>query len=201
MTTESQGIFDRDTYTITRALFNFLGGKFRGFDDRGVQVFFVRQKAFKLKEDIRVFADETETSAILSIQARSIIDFSAAYDIVDSSTGVSVGAMKRKGWKSILKDEWIFMDPAGLDIGRIKEDNMALAFIRRFGPWVGWLIPQSFYADVNGERVCTYKQGFNPFARKLTIRFEPGSAAVLDRRLGLGAAILLSAIESRQGAG
>ena len=42
---------------------------------------------------------------LLSIQARQIIDFSAAYDVYDGSTGSKVGALKRKGMKSILRDE------------------------------------------------------------------------------------------------
>ncbi|NIA15532.1 MAG: hypothetical protein GWP08_15830 [Nitrospiraceae bacterium] len=47
---------------------------------------------------------------LLCIQARSILDFSAAYDVVDSTTGEKAGALKRKGLKSILRDAWIIMD-------------------------------------------------------------------------------------------
>ena len=67
-------------------------------------------KAFKLKEDIRLYTSEDMQTEVLSIQARKIIDISSAYDVIDSLTGAKVGALKRKGLKSILKDEWIIMD-------------------------------------------------------------------------------------------
>jgi len=43
-------------------------------------------KKFKLKEDIRVYADENKNNEVLSLQARSIIDFSAAYDVYNTAT-------------------------------------------------------------------------------------------------------------------
>jgi hypothetical protein len=45
--------------------------------------------------------------------------------------------------------------------------------------------------------VVTFRQNFNPFVKKLAVRFTDGEH-VLDRRLGLAAAVLLLAIEGRQ---
>ena len=45
---------------------------------------------FELKEDIRVYSDETDTE-LLFIRARQILDFSAAYDSVDSQMGTKSG--------------------------------------------------------------------------------------------------------------
>ncbi|MEK6537066.1 MAG: hypothetical protein AABZ63_06240, partial [Actinomycetota bacterium] len=42
----------------------------------------VKQKGFKLKEDIRVFADDSKSEERLTIQARKIMDFNAAFDVV-----------------------------------------------------------------------------------------------------------------------
>ena len=59
----------------------------------------MKQKAFKLKEDIRLYTGEDMQTEVLSIQARQVLDFSAAYDVIDSATRMKVGALKRKGMR------------------------------------------------------------------------------------------------------
>ena len=39
---------------------------------------------------------------------------------------------RRKGLKSLLKDEWTIMDPSDREIGLIKEDSALMATLRRF---------------------------------------------------------------------
>src|SRR5690349_19157229 len=96
-------------YTIRRKVFTLLGAKFHIYDPQGKLVGFSQQKAFKLKEDIRVYADEAKTDERLIILARQIVDFGAAYDVIDAKTQQKVGALKRKGWTSIVRDSWIVM--------------------------------------------------------------------------------------------
>ena len=180
---------------MRKQFFKLFGGSFRVYDPSGNLALFASLKAFKLKEDITVHPDESKSSDLLSIKARKIIDFSSAYDVVDPATGQKIGALKRKGWKSMIKDEWVIMDATDNDIGIIQEDNWALAIIRRFATN---LIPQSFHGEVGGVMVFKFKQHFNPFVQKMTLDFTPDTSGKLDRRLGVAAAILLTAIEGRQ---
>ncbi len=186
------------TYVIRRKFWKFFGAAFHIYDPHDNVVFYSKQKAFKLKEDIRVYSSEEMTEEVLSIKARQIIDFSAAYDVVDPRTNEKVGALKRKGWSSFVRDEWTFMDPGDREIGIIQEDSMTLALIRRF---LTNLIPQAYEARLNGSPnlVARFKQNFNPFVLKITLDFSSDLDRKLDRRLGLAAAILLCAIEGRQG--
>ena len=46
-------------------------------DASGATVCYVRQKMFRLKESVEVFADETRTEKLCEIRADRIIDFSA----------------------------------------------------------------------------------------------------------------------------
>ncbi len=188
-------VFSGNVYRIRQKLLTLVAKKFYVEDGSGAVIGFCKQKAFKLKEDIRLYTDESMTSELLSIQARSIIDFSVAFDVVDSATGEKVGALKRKGWKSILKDEWILMDTMDQEIGRIKEDSALLATIRRF---VTNLIPQKYAFSFGAHEVGTAKQNFNFFAPKLTLDFASDPMKMLDRRLAIAAALLLMAIEGRQ---
>ncbi len=187
--------FSHATYLIRRKVFTFLGAAFHVYGPSGDVLFYSKQKAFKLKEDIRVYTGEDMQAEVLTIKARQILDFSAAYDVVDARSGAKVGALKRKGWSSMIRDSWIYMDPSDREIGTIEEDSLGLALVRRF---LFNLIPQAFHGAMGGQTVVTYKQNFNPFVHKITADFTHDRANRLDRRLGLAAGILLVAIEGRQ---
>ena len=51
---------------------------------------------------------------------------------------------------------------------------------------------------MNGAQVMQIKQNYNPIVQKVTIDLRYDTANVLDRRLALGAAILILAIEGKQ---
>ena len=192
--------FQHETYLIRRKFFQIFGASFHVYGPNDELVFFSKQKAFKLKEDIRLFADEDATEEVLTIKARSWLDFAAAYDVVDTQTGEKIGGLKRKGFKSMFKDEWTFMDAYDQDIGLIQEDSAMMAMIRRFIPY-GDFIPQKYQGTIQGQPVCELRQHFNPIIQKITLDFSSDPNHLLDRRLGLAAAVLLSAIEQRQGEG
>jgi uncharacterized protein YxjI len=189
-------IFKFNNYLVRRKILKLFGASFHIFDPDGNVVFFSSQKAFKLKEDIRVYTGEDMQTEVLTILARRIIDFSSAYDVYDpAQAGLKVGALKRKGMKSIIKDEWIIMDAQDKEIGLIQEDSMLLALVRRF---LTNLIPQKYAGMVHGAQVCTFKQNFNPFVMKINLDFSMDARGLLDRRIGIAAAILLCAIEGKQ---
>ncbi len=187
--------FSHSTYLIRKRVLSMLGGKFEIFDPAGNIVLFSKMKAFKLKEDIRLYTDETMATELISIQARAILDFSAAYDVVDTTTGQKIGAMRRKGLKSMFRDEWVILDAYDREAGLIQEENAFVALVRRF---VTNLIPQTFNVQLGGVPTAEFKQNFNPFVTKLTLDFSLDSQRRLDRRLGIAAGVLLCAIEGKQ---
>jgi uncharacterized protein YxjI len=190
--------FSHDVYVFRRKVFALLGAKFHVYDAAGNLVMYSKLKAFKLKEDVRLFTGEDMQTELLSIKARKILDFSSAYDVVDSRTQAKVGVLKRKGLKSLIQDEWIIANPQDVQIGMIQEESTGLALLRRFVDFVSFFFPQQFNVTINGQQVATFKQNYNPFVQKLTVRFEKGSEAMLDRRLGLAAAVIVLAIEGKQ---
>lgn len=171
-------------------------GKFRVYDPQGNLLAFSEQKMFKLKEDIRVYAEEAKQTELLVIKARQILDVSAAYDVTDAATGQRVGVLKRKGLKSVLRDEWEVLDANEQPIGIITEDSMMLALLRRF--IAGSLVPQNYDMVSDGTRLGDLKQRFNLFRYELDVDFSMDTARRVDRRLVVAAAILLAAIEGKQ---
>ena len=188
-------IFQHPRYVLKRQAIA-LTGKFRFYDPVGNLVLFSEQKMFKLREDIRVYADEAKTREVLSIKARQIMDFSAAYDVVDSELNQKVGALRRKGLRSILRDEWEVLDAGDNVKGLLFEDSMGLALLRRLvlGNW----LPQNYDITFGPTRVADLRQNFNLFRYELNLDFSMDTTNQLDRRLGIAAGILLAAIEGRQ---
>src|SRR3989304_9689551 len=68
-------------------------------DASGQQIFYVKQKLFKLKEAVNVFADSAQTRQLYTINADRILDFSAQYHFSDSN-GAKLGSGKRHGMRS-----------------------------------------------------------------------------------------------------
>jgi hypothetical protein len=173
-----------------------LTGRFRIYNPTRQLVLFSQQKMFKLKEDIRVYTDDRMSEELLLIKARQIIDFSAAYDVIDSRSGDKIGVWRRKGFRSMVRDEWELLDDHDAPLGILYEDSMSQALLRRFllGSW----LPQNYDIISREQRVADLRQRFNPFRYELNLDFSMDLSQRLDRRMGIAAAILLATIEGRQ---
>jgi uncharacterized protein YxjI len=187
--------FQHTQYLMKRQVLA-LTGKFRIYNPTGDLVLFSQQKMFKLKEDIRVFSDESMSQEVLRIQARQVIDFAAAYDVIDSTYQSKVGVLRRKGFRSLMRDEWDVLDANDQPLGVLIEDNPTRAILRRL--LLGSLLPQDYDLLFGEQRVADIRQRFNLFAYQLDIDFSMDTAQQLDRRLGIAAAILLGTIEGKQ---
>ena len=132
-------LFEMDNYIIQTKFLKIFGGTYWFKDLNGQVIAYSKQKAFKLKEDIILYSDESCTHALLQIKARQMIDLGATYDVIDLTTNEHVGSVKRKFLKSIVKDSWKLLDTEGNQYGELIEDSIAI--LRRFIP----LIPAKFH--------------------------------------------------------
>lgn len=92
------------------------------YDANGNMLFYVKQKLFKLKEAITVFADKEQTQPLYSINADRIIDFSARYHFKDQN-GIGLGSIKREGARSIWKARYNIFDANEQMVMQIQEEN------------------------------------------------------------------------------
>jgi hypothetical protein len=90
-------------------------------DANGAEIMYVKQKLFKLKEAINVFSDQAQSRQLYSIKADRIIDFSARYNFTDSQ-GLNLGAVKRRGMRSIWKANYDILEGDRV-IFQIQEEN------------------------------------------------------------------------------
>ena len=132
-------VFEMNQYLVQEKFLKIFGNTFWRKDLQGNVVAYSKQKAFKLKEDIILYTDDSMTQPLLQIKARSVIDFGATYDVTDPATGELLGSVKRKGLKSIVRDSWKLLDVNGNQYGELIEDSIAI--LRRFIP----LIPAKYH--------------------------------------------------------
>ena len=132
-------------------------------DANGELLGYVRQKLLKLKEDINVFADEQQTQHLYNIKADRVLDFSAKYDFTDNR-GVTVGALKRKGMRSIFKAHYEIYDPSGVLSMEIHEEN---AWIKVVDSLVGELPVIGMFTGYffNPAYIISRANGGAPIAR------------------------------------
>lgn len=79
-------------------------------DATGRLILIVRQKFFKFKEHVEVFADEGRQVKVADIRADRIIDWSAQYHFTEPS-GMQIGSTKRQGMRSLWRACYSVFNP------------------------------------------------------------------------------------------
>ena len=150
-------------------------------DASGMPVLYVRQKLFKLKEDINVYADPEKTRLLYNIKADRIIDWSASYHFTDGN-GMEIGSVKRHGTRSLWKAHYQIFKGANA-VMTIREANPWIKvadFIFSEIPLLGLLSGLLFHPayvvsnDGDGKAVMHLKKLPNLFESSFTIEKEPG---------------------------
>ena len=111
-----------------------LSSDFNITDRHGNYVAYVREKMFKLKEDVIVFNDESKSQELFRIKADRWLDFNASYSMTDLSTHKNLGRLARKGMRSIWKTQYDIIDGNEKIKFQINEDN---AWIKIWDSFVG----------------------------------------------------------------
>lgn len=111
-----------------------LASDFNITDRNGNYVAYVRQKMFRLKEDVIVFSDESRTKELFNIKANQWIDFNASYMMTDLLTGKKFGRLARIGVRSLWKARYDIIDENDKAIYQINEDN---GWVKVFDSFVG----------------------------------------------------------------
>lgn len=83
-------------------------------------VFYVKQKLFRLKEEVTVFGDREQQQALYRIHADRVLDFSARYHFTDVG-GADLGAVKRQGMRSLWSARYDILEGERLVCGICEE--------------------------------------------------------------------------------
>ncbi|WP_400078031.1 hypothetical protein [Winogradskyella sp. R77965] len=154
-----------------------LSNDFTATDVAGRTVAYVKQKMFKLKEDISIFDNQNKTNLNYKINADKWIDFSAAYSFKDSE-GKEIGKIARKGWASIWKAHYELIDQHQKLQYHIREENAwvkvldsVLGQIPILGGFTGYLFNPSYVVtDLKGQSIVRMKKEPSFFGRKFELK-------------------------------
>ena len=78
------------------------GQRITATDAQGNVIMFIKQKIFKLKEQVDVYSGPDQNQLIFTIRADRILDFSANYHFADAE-GNDWGSVRRQGMRSLWK--------------------------------------------------------------------------------------------------
>jgi hypothetical protein len=203
---KNQVDFKNFNYPIT---FSFrigtLSNDFIARDSKGIAIAYVRQKMFKLKEDVQVFSDETKSNQIYRIAADRIIDFNAVYSFFNNNE-VKLGKVGRKGRKSILKAHYNIFDENDNNDYIIEEENpwakfwdALLSEVPLLGILTGYFFnPRYAIKNIDGKVIAKLTKERSFFGRTFRLdeigEFEPGD----DERVMLST-MMMTLLERRRG--
>jgi hypothetical protein len=167
---------------------------FEIFDEMGKPIVFCQEKLFKIKDDIRIYADPSKQVELLRIGQRNVMDWAGIFDVTDPATGQRIGVLRRKGWRSFARDEWHIHDAYDQPIGKIVETGNAL--LRRIFKF----LPYTFAFYFENRTVGTFNQHFTWFGYKATMDITYWQGVPYDRRMAFAGALLLMAVEAKEDA-
>ncbi len=173
---------------------------FTAYDADEKVIAYVKQKLFKLKEDISVFSDASQSKTNYKIKANKWLDFNTAYDF-HNAEGKVFGKVVRKGWKSIWKAEYQIVNEHEKTIYQINEENPWTKVLDRFAGeipilnfFTGYLFnPSYILKDLQGKEIVRLKKMPSFWGKKFEIdELQPLDGSNDDRiLLGLMMMILL----------
>ena len=174
-------------------------------DAAGQLVLYVKQKAFKLKEAVTVFADQEMTRPLYTFQADRIIDFRATYHIADAQ-GNAVGSIRREGMRSLWKSRYEITDASEQVVFRIQEDNPWIkvgdAILSQFGllgVFAGYFLNPSYTLSyANDTPALQLKKIPSMVERRFKLE-EIINVPPQDEVLGVLAVLMMTLLERSRG--
>ena len=164
-------------------------------DEAGAQVAFVRQKKLAIREDLRFFADESESVELFRVKARQVVDVCGRYDVT-TPAGERIGVLQRRLAQTLLRTTWAILDADEGALAEVTESSMPRAVLRRVAEIFDVPILYHFTILVEGRQVGEVR-------RVLTLRdryvmtLGGDVDRRIDRRLAVALLVVLDALQAR----
>ena len=162
-----------------------LGGALRAYALDGSLVLRVRRKVLRLHEDIRVYSDDAEKNELYRICARQVADLACIFDVFDSNKGYKLGAIRHKTLNSLLRDEWLILDPKDNEVGKMRADSILMSLL---GGIFSNMIPRSYHVTIHNAPIAELRLRFDPFK---SVADLVDSGGIDNRLIAVGATLLI----------
>jgi uncharacterized protein YxjI len=191
-TSATSPLWLQNQYLIRKKVLT-VGNKYWIEDTGGNIIGFCKQKILKLKEDIRIYTDESMSYELFRIQQQQILDVVGNFAVIDSANNVIIGYVQRDVWSVVGRDTWDIQNAYKQSIGKITEKSLGRALTRKYMP-MGGLVPEKMQVELNGQVVAELNQDFKVIGDiwNLICYSVP---ADFDRRVLIACMILMGTIE------
>lgn len=165
-------------------------------DQSGSKLAYSKQKFWKIKDDIRIYTDESMSQELFRISQAQIIDYWGKFDVIDSTTNIFLGYFRRKGMMStFVSDEWEIYNIHNQMVGRLIEGT-GRGLARKYIPF-GKLIPEKITMELNGKPVVQINQRFKAIGDiwDINVHSLPQN---FDRRVLLAGVLLMGMMERQR---
>lgn len=165
----------------------------------GQPVAFVRQKRMALREDLRAFADESESQEVFRIKARSVVDIGGRYNVT-APDGTPIGALVKVLGASLVRSTWRVLGADDEELFVATERSMAVAIGRRVAGFLpfGDVLPIPYhFVFLAGERELGGLRRILGLRDQYDLDLTGDPERTVDRRLAVALAIALDALQAR----
>jgi hypothetical protein len=165
----------------------------------GQPVAFVRQKRLAMREDLRAFADESETEEVFRIKARSVVDIAGRYDVT-AGDGTPLGALVKVFGASLLRSTWRVLGADETELFMATERSRAVAIGRRIADLVpyGEMLPIPYhFVFLAEERELGGLRRILGLRDQYDLDLSGDTERRVDRRLAIALSIALDALQAR----
>jgi len=186
-----EAILDENEFIIDQKLIS-LGNKYIIKNEERDRIAYCESESF-FKEGLTVYNDESKEKELFSIKQVSLTKFTGLFEVLDHEESV-VGYLRRKGVKSLVRDEWSILDQEKNKIGTARSDYLLKDLARK--RYVR-KIPYRYEIIQQGKKIGVYKQRFNLLKRSYKLQIKKDTEQNIDRRLLLSLSICLDAVEEK----
>ena len=165
-------------------------------DAAGATVMYVKEKAFSLKIDIKVFADEAQQQQLYQIKADKVIGMNIPFSIT-TPQGALVGKVLRPSMASLWKATYQISDASGKEVAVLHEENpwlKVLDSVLSDVPFIHMLINPGYLVDQAGQTVLYLKKKPSLVDRQFVLE-KRGNLSEADERLLVSGTLLAMMME------
>ena len=161
-------------------------------DEAGAPVAFVRQKKLAIREDLRFFADESESEELFRVKARQVVDVGGRYDLT-TAAGERIGVLQRRFAQTLLRTTWAILDADEGALAEVTESSTARAILRRVVD-----VPLLYHVSivVDGRQVGEVRRVFT-LRDRYVMTLGGDIDRRIDRRLAVALLVVLDALQAR----
>jgi hypothetical protein len=189
--------FARDRFTIKQRIRPMVNLYEVSAD--GQALAFARQKRMALREDIRVFADESEQQELFRIKARAVMDITARNDVT-AADGTRLGSLTKAFGASLLRSTWRVLDPDDQELFAATEKSTTVALLRRVADFIPFadMVPIPYhFTFVSGGRELGGLTRVYGLRDQYELDLSGDTERRVDRRLAIALGIALDALQAR----